>query len=366
MSALPALWPMALHWMTLHIVHPALLASHLAWLDSQASDIAQYFLLTTVQVAVVAFVLRPMENVWPVERWDQRRTTAIDCRYTLIKLFLVLPLFTYLVLYPLNQWMGGDSNGDGAGLISIQQGIPWLAHHPVVLFLVYYAIYDFVYYVVHRLQHRIPWWWALHSLHHSQRQLNCWSNDRDHYLDDMLEALIVAGVGVVIGVAPTEYALLILFGELLQNLGHANIRVRFGPVLNKLLVEPNYHRLHHMRLDPDRPTLHQCNYAFIFPIWDILFGTALYGEAARPTGVADPTVNADNRYGIVDQQLTVMRRWWGAIRCRAGWTPGDVAFDENYRPVSTRGMDLRVFEREGQPLRAARMPLQPVDGKVVH
>ena len=218
MQGLLSPWATALSWTTSHAVHPTLLALHLSWLDSQASDIARYFLLTMVQVAIIACVLRPLEDVWPAEPWEQRRSTFIDCRYTLIKLFLVLPLFTYLVLYPLNQWMGGDSEGDGAGLISIQQGLPWLAHHPVVLFLVYYAIYDFVYYVVHRLQHAIPWWWALHSLHHSQRQLSCWSNDRDHYLDDMLEALIIAGVAMVIGVAPTEYALLVLLGELLQTL----------------------------------------------------------------------------------------------------------------------------------------------------
>ncbi|RDI99800.1 fatty acid hydroxylase family protein [Dyella solisilvae] len=353
MLALADPWSQLLNWTTLHLVEPALLALHLQWLHSQAPDIGRYFVLTAIQVVIIAMVLRPLENVWPAEPWEQRRTTAIDCRYTMIKLFLVLPLFTYLVLFPLNQWMGGDSHGDGVGLVSIQQGVPWLGRHPVVLFLMYYAIYDFVYYVVHRLQHSIPWWWALHSLHHSQRQLSCWSNDRDHYLDDMLEALIIAAVGVVIGVAPTEFALLVLLGELLQNLGHANIRLTFGPVLGRVLVDPRYHRLHHMRVDPDRPTLHACNYAFIFPIWDILFGTALYGEATRPTGVCDPTVDADNRHGILAQQWMTLRRCWGAISCRAGWTPGDVAFDERYRPVSTRHIDLHVLEKHGRPWPAA-------------
>ncbi|WP_114239422.1 sterol desaturase family protein [Dyella sp. C9] len=345
----PDPWSQLLHWTTLHVVQPVLAVAHLSWLDSQSRDISQYFLLTLVQFAVIAFVLRPLEDVWPAERWDARTTTAIDARYTALKLFVALPLFTYLVLFPLNQWMGGDSDGDGAGLVSIQQGVPWLGHHPVVLFVVYYAIYDFVYYLIHRLQHAIPWWWALHSLHHSQRQLSCWSNDRDHYMDDVLEALIIAGVGVAIGVSPTEYALLVLLGELLQNLGHANIRLHFGPVLGRVLVDPRYHRLHHMRVDSDRPTLHACNYAFVFPLWDILFGTALYGEKVRPTGVADPSVDADNQRGIVAQQWMTLRRFWGAIRCADGWKPGEVVFGEHYRPVSTRGLDLHGLERHGTP-----------------
>ena len=353
MQALSDLYTTAVNWTTVHAVHPALLAWHLPWLLSQAPDIAGYFLLTLVQMAVIVCVLRPLENLWPVEHWVRRTSTSIDFRYTLLKLFVMLPLFTYLVLFPLNQWLGGDSDGDGAGLVSIQAGVPWLAHHPVVLFVVYYAIYDLVYYLVHRLQHAIPWWWALHSLHHSQRQLSCWSNDRDNYLDDVLEALVVAGVAALIGVSPAEYALLVLLGELLQNLGHTNIRLHFGPVLGRVLVDPRYHRLHHMRVDPERPTLHDCNYAFVFPLWDMLFGTALYGEEARPTGVCDPMVDADNGYGIAGQQLTSLRRFWGAITCRAGWIPGDVAFGENYRPVSTRHIDLHEMELRHQPPGAA-------------
>ncbi|WP_266169297.1 sterol desaturase family protein [Dyella subtropica] len=353
MQGLTAPWAAALNWTATHAVYPSLLALHLPWLAGQSREIAQYFLLTTVQVSVIACVLRPLEDVWPVERWEQRQATFIDRRYTLIKLFGVLPLFTYLVLYPLSRWLGSDEDGNSAGLVSIQQGIPGLTKHPVMLFLVYYALYDFVYYLIHRLQHAIPWWWALHSLHHSQRQLSCWSNDRDHYLDDMLEALIIAGVALLFGVSPTDYALLVLLGELLQNLGHANIRLRFGPVFEKLLVDPHYHRLHHMRVDPERPTLHSCNYAFVFPIWDILFGTALYGEAARPTGVCDSMVDADNRRGMLRQQLMTLRRCWGAFRCRAGWRPGDVAFDDHYRPISTQSIDLRALEASGQPVKAA-------------
>jgi len=265
-------------------------------------------------------------------------------------LFGVLPLFTYLVMTPL---FGGDDDGVAAGVFSLQGWIPWLGHHPVLLFLVYYAVYDLAYYGIHRLQHCIPWWWGLHSMHHSQRQLSCWSNDRDHYLDDLLEALIIAGVSLLIGVSPTDYALLVLSGELLQNLGHTNVRLRFGPVFEKVLVDPYYHRLHHMRVDPDRPTLHACNYAFIFPLWDIVFGTALFGEAARPTGVGDPMVDADNQRGIVGQQLHTLRRFWGAFRCRAGWRPGDVAFDENYRPVPVDEIDLNSLESSRVPLAAA-------------
>ncbi|MBD8899901.1 hypothetical protein [Rhodanobacter sp. DHG33] len=128
------------------------------------------------------------------------------------------------------------------------------------------------------------------------------------------------------------------------------MRLRFGRVLEKALADPHYYRVHHVRVDRDRPQLHYCNFAFIFPVWDILFGTALFGEPAYPTGVGDPMMDADNRRGVVGQQLYVLRRFWGVLRRRAGWCPGDVAFDEGYAPMPARDFDLQVPEASQIPL----------------
>jgi len=109
-----------------------------------------------------------------------------------------------------------------------------------------------------------------------------------------------------------------------------------------------FHRLHHMLVDPDRPTLHNCNFGQVFSVWDVVFGTALYGEPIRPTGVGDPMVDADNGKGLVGLHWNAFRRFWGAVRCKAGWTLGDVAFDERYRPVSVKDIDLHALEA-GRP-----------------
>lgn len=171
----------------------------------------------------------------------------------------------------------------------------------------------------------------MHSMHHSQRQLGCWANDRTHYLDGMLQSFVLAGVGIVLGVSPDNFAWLMLAGELMQNFSHANVRFDFGPV-GRIFVSPIFHRLHHMKMDPARPTLHNCNFGQVFAFWDVLFGTSLYGEPVRPTGVTDPVVDADNGLGIIAQQLYVLRRFWAAFSCLAGWRLGDVAFGEDLRP----------------------------------
>jgi len=334
-----------------HAVTPFLSAVHLTHLAGNPRDIAEALLIAAAQVIVIACVFRPLESLWPAERWDERGLTRIDRTYTLLMLLGLNPLFAYLVLTPFANALG-DTAAPPDAASGLAAWVPWFQSHPLALFLAYYAIYDFAYYWMHRVQHWIPWWWALHSMHHSQRQMSCWSNDRGSYVDGMLQSVFLASVGLFIGVQPDQFALLMFVGELVQNFSHANVRIGFGP-LRRLFVDPRFHRLHHMVVDPARPNLHNCNYGQVLSIWDVLFGTALYDEPPRPTGVGDPVVDADNGRGVVAMQWGAFRRFWGALWTRAGWTPGDVAFGQDYRPVPVRHLDLHAFvqadPREASP-----------------
>ena len=77
-------------------------------------------------------------------------------------------------------------------------------------------------------------------------------------------------------------ALLIAYGGWVA-LAHSNIRLSFGP-LNRVLVSPNYHRIHH-RFEGRQDV----NLAFALTIWDQLFKTAVFPSAdtvAIATGLA--------------------------------------------------------------------------------
>jgi sterol desaturase/sphingolipid hydroxylase (fatty acid hydroxylase superfamily) len=316
------LWHLAVTALAGHVIAPFLAFAHVRGMTDPPSEIATALMISATEVSCIALLFRPLESLIPVEHWPDRRYARIDRFYTLLKYFGVLPIFTYLMLEPavfeIGRLFGSSGAADGGpdSLITLQGLVPWLHGHDVIQFLIYFAVFDFVYYLIHRLQHAVPWWWALHSLHHSQRQLNCWSNDRDHYLDDFFEVMIITGVSFLIGVQPVDYALLIVLGDLVQIFSHANVRVRFGRVFDKLLVDPVYHRHHHMVIDPQQPHLHDCNFALVFPIWDILFGTALYNEKRHPCGVDDPAIDADNEMGFLGQQWAGLRRFWRALRGR--------------------------------------------------
>ena len=78
-----------------------------------------------------------------------------------------------------------------------------------VSFVIYLVFFDFVHYWMHRAQHQSSAWWALHALHHSQCQMNMWSDNRNHLLDDVLVDVVWVVVALLIGVGPGQFVALV-------------------------------------------------------------------------------------------------------------------------------------------------------------
>jgi sterol desaturase/sphingolipid hydroxylase (fatty acid hydroxylase superfamily) len=314
MQALAELWSKTQDAFASSLLAPFFASLSIAKYMGDPGEIAEFFMVNAVQIVIIGLVFRPLESVLPQEHWPDRKLTRIDLLYTMLKEFGLVPLFTFMLLLPASNWVGEKLGISGSDSPLFEDMVPWLKEHPALLFALYFAIFDLTQYAIHRMQHAVPWWWALHSLHHSQRQVNCWTDDRNHMLDDVLEAVILGSVGLIIGVPAGQYAVLILMGRLVENFSHANVRVRFGPVLDKLLVGPLFHRLHHMRADPSDKINYNCNFALVMPIWDILFRTSLYGEEPRPCGVDDPDIDADNERSWLGQQVAGFQRFFRALR----------------------------------------------------
>ena len=179
--------------------------------------------------------------------------------------------------------------------------LPWLRDQVFLSFLLYFFLYDFAAYWLHRAQHGFAWWWSLHSLHHSQRRVTVWTDDRNHVLDDLIVTFALVLFSQLVGVQPGEYVSILMVGRLIESWSHANVDMSFGRFGEKLIVGPRFHRLHHALADPAEPHIHDHNYAPVFPIWDILFGTAIYDDKHRPTGVDDAAIDADNDKGWLGQ-----------------------------------------------------------------
>lgn len=323
-------WWLAVDWFSAHAVGPVLAFAHLDALFGEPEAIAEALLIGLVQIAIIGCLFRPLETLLPAERWQDRRLTGVDLRFA-FALVGLSPLLAFLVLSPFARAFGNLLDWIGLPADGLLHYIPRIEQHPYLAFALYYAANDLAYYWMHRAQHAIPWWWALHNMHHSQRQVNCWTNSRVSWLDVVLESCLLATVGLVMGVDAGQFAVLVLLTQLVQNLAHTNTRFGFGRVFDKLIVDPRFHRLHHMAADPARPNLHNCNFGQVLSIWDNLFGTALYGEPPRRNGVDDAIVDADNGRGMSVMQWYTLCRFWSAFTSRAGWKPQSIVFGTRSR-----------------------------------
>ena len=274
-------------WLFQAIVEPLLFRFDGAGVMEQAYDGTEFFLLGVLQVVVLYAILRPLEAWMPVERWSDRRAVRVDILYTLLHRLGLFSLVLFFMLDPLIDTLAGALRLEGISSFNLDDLWPGVTSIPLVAFVLYLIVLDFVNYWVHRAQHRYRWWWGLHSLHHSQMQMSFWADDRNHLLDDLIRDAIFALIAVVIGVQPGQFVLLVIATRSLESFQHANLRLSFGRWGERLLVSPRFHRRHHAIGDGHEGAYRGCNFAVLFPIWDLWFGTANHSVGYPATGIRD-------------------------------------------------------------------------------
>jgi sterol desaturase/sphingolipid hydroxylase (fatty acid hydroxylase superfamily) len=297
-------------------IEPALFHLGLIDWDEDVFDGLEFALYGALAVILAYVLFRPLELWRPVESWGERRAVRTDIVYTLIHRIGVVPAVLFIVLAPIGVMVDGYARFEGYIPPDIEQLVTPLFNHPFATFLVYMVVLDFGEYWRHRLQHLLPWWWALHSIHHDQRQMTLWSDDRNHILDDVLALAWSGTLAMLIDVPPGEYPLVLIGFRLIESLSHTNVRLNLGRFGSMLLVGPHYHRVHHSIEHAAAPFSRSrgCNFAVILPIWDVIFGTYRRDDGAvyPQTGVASLTGPAI-RCGYLRHQWEGFRRLGAAL-----------------------------------------------------
>lgn len=133
--------------------------------------------------------------------------------------------------------------------------------------IVAFVVYDFFYYWFHRISHERKIFWASHVAHHQSEEYN------------LTTALRQTSTGFIVSwVFYIPCFLLGMPAEIFVTVASANLIYQFwvhtrfvstvGP-LEKVLVTPMNHRVHHAR----NPEYIDKNYGGFFILWDRLFGT---------------------------------------------------------------------------------------------
>lgn len=149
--------------------------------------------------------------------------------------------------------------------------------------LLAFVILDFAVWFQHLLMHRWSPLWAMHKVHHSDRDLDVTTALRFHPFELIVSTLYKSAWVALLGVP----VLVALTFELWLNanalFNHSNIRLprSLDRALRKFIVTPDMHLVHHS-ITPDQQ---RHNYGFALTIWDRLFGTYIAGAYDGPIGL---------------------------------------------------------------------------------
>jgi sterol desaturase/sphingolipid hydroxylase (fatty acid hydroxylase superfamily) len=348
MDFISDIFSVAQQWLFESLIQPIAFELGQGGFVQEAFNGTAWLLVGLLQIAVLVLVFGPLQRWRPVEPISDKATIRVDMLYTVIHRLGIFKLAMFFTLEPLFDDFFGQLRVLGVGTFHLDQLWAGVTDIAVVSFIIYLVVFDFAGYWLHRGQHHLEWWWKLHSLHHSQRQMTMWSDNRNHLLDDVLIDSLLVIVAQIIGVAPSQFIAIVAVTQLSESFQHANLKLWFGHVLERLWVSPRFHRLHHSigighetiimkKQFPAEP--HQVdkgklatvggsaareasstgvtvlgghNFGVLFPWWDMLFGTANFELRYDATGVRDQVEHGRNYgTGFWSQQWLGLKRMAG-------------------------------------------------------
>lgn len=153
----------------------------------------------------------------------------------------------------------------GWGAFNYSEMSPWLTGTIAIVIL------DLTIYTQHFFFHKIPLFWRLHRMHHTDLDIDVTTGARFHPVEIMLSMGVKSAVVIILG-APA-WSVLTFEGLLnaTSMFSHSNILMnrRIDRILRMCIVTPDMHRVHHSVITKETDS----NFGFNLPWWDRLFGT---------------------------------------------------------------------------------------------
>ncbi|HTF04072.1 MAG TPA: sterol desaturase family protein [Bacteroidia bacterium] len=171
-----------------------------------------------------------------------------------------------------------------------------------------YVVVDFLSYWYHRFSHRINILWAGHVTHHSSEHFNLSNGFRTSFFQG-INRIIFWSCLPLFGFSPLMLVIILKVSGLYDFLLHTQYIPKLG-FLEKILITPSQHRVHHGRND----IYIDKNYGSTFVIWDKLFGTYQEETETVEYGIKGPYVD-NNPFMAVGYYY---RYLWHAMKMQKG------------------------------------------------
>ncbi len=155
---------------------------------------------------------------------------------------------------------------NGWGLLNVIELPGWIA------FVVAFLLLDLAIYAQHVIFHKVPLLWRFHRMHHSDIEFDTTTGVRFHPIEIVLSMLYKLALVALIGAPPAAVLVFEVVLNATSLFNHGNVTLgRLDPLVRKLIVTPDMHRVHHSVVRKE----HDTNFGFNLSVWDRIFGTYL-------------------------------------------------------------------------------------------
>jgi len=264
--------------------------------------IRQIFDLIGIPLLVVIFaVLFVVETKFQLRKRVQRRITRI-----IINVIVSIPAFTLLrfLLIPLLVWLAAQNQDLHFGLNYLYE-LPFWAEAVIA-----FAMLDYTNYLWHILNHKLPFLWRFHLVHHTDHDLDITTAFRFHF-GEMIGSLFFRGAAVLLtGVTPLTVLIYEIVFEAATQFHHSNLKLpfHFEKILNKLIVTPRMHGIHHSVIRSETDS----NYSVIFSFWDRIHKTIYLNKLQQDIVIGVPSYDKKEELTIgflLKLPFTSIRPW---------------------------------------------------------
>ena len=247
------------------------------------------YILTSLLIAYILFRKQKTEThfrqfLFPKSVW-QHPSAWLDLRYFffhgLIGHFVVYALVAGAFVTGLSLTINVEQLESLTPAADYNSAYRWTI--AVIALITFTVLSDFIGYVLHYLQHKVPVLWQFHKVHHSGEVMHPLSNFREHPVDNLVYDFTIqfingAAWGVVLGLIgfrPDAISILgisifaLAFNLLGYQLRHSHIWLKWPGKWSKVFPSPAHHHVHHSR----HPDHLDKNFAFMLPLWDVIFKT---------------------------------------------------------------------------------------------
>jgi sterol desaturase/sphingolipid hydroxylase (fatty acid hydroxylase superfamily) len=247
------------------------------------------YLLVAMVMAIMAFMARA--STLSAHGKSKRFWSAFLHRSALVdyRFFFVGRLLFFLVIAPILLSSNVVSDFLLERLTAIATPLAWFPPiavlFSILMTLGFVVVFDLSIFIVHFFFHRIPALWEFHKVHHSAEVLNPLTIYRIHPFEEIVTATSTA---VLTGIFQAVFLFvldpsvqiisvghlnlfLFLFYFFGFNLRHSPAPISYKPFLERILISPAQHHIHHS----SNLEHYDKNLGFMLAIWDRVFGSLI-------------------------------------------------------------------------------------------